>query len=59
MIKEFGNKVAFDLFHEGRTKQLPREYWQRAIHLLDIMDVVESLDELKSKSFHLPYVYIN
>ena len=51
MIKEFGNKVAFDLFHYGRAKKLPNEYWQRAIYLMDIMDAVDSLDELKRKGF--------
>ena len=51
MIKEFGNKIAFDLFHFGKTKKLPNEYWLRGIYLLDIMDAVESLDELERKGF--------
>jgi proteic killer suppression protein len=51
MIKEFGNRVAYDLFHEGKTKKLPEKHWTRAIHLLDIMDAVSSLDELESKGF--------
>lgn len=51
MIKEFGNRVAFDLFHSGRTKKLPVELWQRAINLLDVMDAVTSLDELQRKGF--------
>ena len=51
MIKEFGNKTASDLFHIGQTKNLPRQFWQRAIYLLDIMDAVESLNELKAKGF--------
>jgi len=51
MIKEFGNKVAFDLFHYGQTKKLPHQHCKRAIYLLDIMDAVESLDELKKKGF--------
>lgn len=51
MIKEFGNKIAFDLFHHGKTKKLPNEFWQRGIYLLDIMDAVESLEELKFKGF--------
>ena len=51
MIKDFGNRVAFDLFHEGRTKKLPIELWQRAIYLLDIMDAVISMDELQEKGF--------
>lgn len=51
MIKEFGNIIAFDLFHHGKTKKLPNEFWQRGIYLLDIMDAVESLEELKFKGF--------
>jgi toxin HigB-1 len=51
VIKEFGNKIAFDLFHIGKTKKLPFELWQRAIFLLDIMDAVTSLDELQKKGF--------
>jgi hypothetical protein len=51
VIKEFGNKIAFDLFHHGKTKKLPNEFWQRGIYLLDIMDAVESLEELKFKGF--------
>lgn len=51
MIKEFGNRIAFDLFNSGRTKKLPVESWQRAIYLLDIMDAVTSLDELQRKGF--------
>ena len=51
MIKEFGNKVAFDLFHTGKTKKLPFDLWKRALFLLDIMDAVSSLDELQRKGF--------
>lgn len=51
MIKDFGNKMASDLFHKGTCKGLPRQYWKRAIHLLDVMEAVESLEELKSKGF--------
>lgn len=51
MIKDFGNKVASDLFHKGTCKSLPIEYWKRAIHLLDVMEAVESLEDLKSKGF--------
>jgi len=29
----------------------PRQYWKRAIHLLEVMDAVESFDELKTKGF--------
>jgi plasmid maintenance system killer protein len=51
MIQEFGNRIAFDLFHEGKTKKLPRALWERAIHLLDIMDAVDGLEDLKAKGF--------
>ena len=51
MIKEFGNRVAYDLFHEGGTKKLPEKLWLRAIHLLDIMDAVSSVNELEFKGF--------
>ena len=51
MIKDFGNKIAFDLFHQGKARKLPFELWQRAIHLLDIMDAVTSLDELQKNGF--------
>lgn len=51
MIHNFGNKAAADLFHSGRSKSLPQKFWQRAIFLLDVMEAVETLDELKSKGF--------
>lgn len=51
MIKDFGNKAAFDLFHKGNCKLLPRQYWRRAIHLLEVMDAVESLEDLKNRGF--------
>jgi plasmid maintenance system killer protein len=51
VIKEFGNKTASDLFHCGKTKKLPAEFCQRAIYLMDIMDAVDSLEDLKFKGF--------
>jgi plasmid maintenance system killer protein len=51
MIQYFGNKIAYQLFHEGMCKGLPRPYWKRALHLLEVMDAVESLDDLKMKGF--------
>lgn len=51
MIKDFGNKLAYELFHKGFSKGLPRQYWRRAIHLLDVMEAVESLDDLKERGF--------
>ena len=51
MIKDFGNKEASDLYHTGSCKALPRNYWKRAIYLLDVMDAVESFEELNEKGF--------
>lgn len=51
MIKDFGNKLAFDLFHKGECKQFPRAHWKRAIFLMDVMDAVENPDELVTRSF--------
>lgn len=51
MIKSFGNKIAFEMFHKGRSKTLPRPFWQRAIDLLDVMEAVDNLQDLKDKSF--------
>ena len=51
LIEDFGNKLAADLFHDGKTKRLPRELWPRAVFLMDIMEAVDSLEELKSKGF--------
>ncbi len=47
MIKDFGNKLAHDLFHKG----LPRLFWQRAIHLFDVMEAVDELEDLKTGGF--------
>lgn len=51
MIKDFGNRAASDLYLKGSCKVLPREYWKRAIYLLDVMDAVESFEELNEKGF--------
>ncbi len=51
MIKSFGNKIASDLYHKGGCRGLPRQQWQRAIYLLEVMDAVESFEELKGKGF--------
>jgi len=51
VIRDFGNKIASDLYHKGSCKGLPRPYWLRAIHLLEVMEAVESFEELKSKGF--------
>lgn len=51
MIESFGNKEAAVIFHEGKAKGLLKELRGRAIFLLDIMDAVETLEELNSKGF--------
>ena len=51
MIQNFGNKTAADLFHKGQSKSLPKKHWQRAVDLLDIMEAVDSLNDLKTKGF--------
>ena len=51
MVRDFGNKAAADLFHKGSSKSLPRQFWRRAIFLLDLMEAVNSLEVLKSKGF--------
>lgn len=51
MIKEFGNRIAFELFHSGKAKSLSQELWPRAIYLLDVMDAVTALDELQKQGF--------
>ena len=51
MIRYFGNKVASDLFHKGSSRSLPRQYWKRAIHFLDVMEAVDSFEDLKKKGF--------
>ena len=51
MIRDFGNKPAADLFHKGASPGLPRQFWKRAIHLLEVMEAVETLEDLKHKGF--------
>ena len=51
MIRDFGNKAAAELFHQGTSRQLPRQFWKRAVHLLEVMEAVESLDDLVSGGF--------
>ena len=51
MIKNFGNKLASDIYHLGSNKTLPRQYWLRATHLLEVMEAVENFEELQSKGF--------
>lgn len=49
MIENFGNKTAADIFHKGESKSLPRKHWKRAMFLLDVMEAVDDLSNLKLK----------
>jgi len=51
LIKDFGNKAAYDLFTNGQAKSLPRDFWKRTVFLLDLMEAVDSLEVLSSKGF--------
>jgi plasmid maintenance system killer protein len=51
MIESYGNAEAQRIFEDGKAKKLPTSLLKRAIQLLDIMDNVESLNDLKSKGF--------
>jgi len=51
MIESYGNAEAQKIFEDGKAKKLPTKLLKRAIQLLDIMDNVESLKDLKSKAF--------
>lgn len=51
MIESYGNAEAKKIFEEGISKKLPNDLLRRAIFLLDIMDNVESLNDLKVKDF--------
>lgn len=51
MIESYGNAEAKRIFEEGECKKLPLDLLKRATLLLDIMDNVESLKDLKIKGF--------
>ena len=51
MIESYGNAEAQRVFEDGKSKKLPAALLKRAIQLLDIMDNIESLNDLKIKSF--------
>jgi len=51
MVRNFGNKAASDLFQKGSSRKLPQGLWKRAVFLLDLMEALESLEDLKSKGF--------
>lgn len=51
MIRNFNNKAAADLFHKGQSRSLPQKHWRRAVDLLDIMESVGTMDDLKVRGF--------
>lgn len=51
MIESYGNAEAQRVFEQGKSKRLPKTLLKRALVLLDIMDNVESLNDLRSKAF--------
>jgi plasmid maintenance system killer protein len=51
MIESYGNTEAQRIFEDGKAKKLPKSLLRRATQLLDIMDNIESLKDLKTKSF--------
>ncbi len=51
MIESYGNAEAQRIFEDGKAKKLPNKFLKRAILLLDIMDNVDSLKDLKIKTF--------
>jgi plasmid maintenance system killer protein len=51
MIESYGNTEAQKIFEDGKAKKLPKQLLKRAIQLLDIMDNIESLNDLKTKAF--------
>lgn len=51
VIESYGNTEAKIIFEDGKCKKLPNELLVRTILLMDIMDNVESLEDLKVKGF--------
>lgn len=51
MIRSFGNKIARDVFIYGTSTKLDAEHERRSRFLLDIMDAVDTLEELKTLGF--------
>ena len=51
MIRSYGNTEAQKIFEESKCKKLPNDLLRRSIFLLDLMDNVESLKDLRVKSF--------
>lgn len=49
MIRNFGNKIAQDIWETDSSKSLPRELWIRAKALLAIMHGTIEINDLKIK----------
>lgn len=49
MIRNFGNKIAQDVWETDSSKSLPRELWIRAKALLTIMHGTTEINDLKIK----------
>lgn len=49
MIRNFGNRVAQDIWETDTSKSLPRELWVRAKALLTIMHGTTEIEDLKIK----------
>lgn len=49
MIRNFGNKIAQDIWEKDSSKSLPKEFWVRAKALLTIMHGTAEINDLKIK----------
>lgn len=49
MIRNFGNKIAQDIWETNSSKSLPKEFWIRAKALLTIMHGTTDMNDLKIK----------
>jgi proteic killer suppression protein len=49
MIRNFGNKIAQDIWENGTSKTVPRDLWIRSKALLTIMHATSVIDDLKIK----------
>lgn len=49
MIRNFGNKIAQDIWENGASKAIPRDIWIRSKALLTIMHATSVIDDLKIK----------
>lgn len=46
MIENWGNRIAEELWNTGRSAKLPKEYYQRAKWLLEIMHATSTINDL-------------